>query len=575
MKPEEKPSVLKVALQGQRPALHQALFFSVFINLLALAPVLYMFQVYDRVVSSRSTMTLAMLTVLMLVALAIMEILERVRTSILDRAGLDFDARIGERAFDATFEANLRNILRVKEQGLNDLATVRSFFSSPVLLGLIDVPLALTYLLAIIYINPYLGLVSIFGALLQFLITGFTERDTQPLLTQSSAAVFRARSYVQATLRNSQVIEAMGMLGNIYKRWLEHQQIAMIKQAVANEKSGKYASLAKFMQTFLASFVLGLGCWLVIRDLMPAMDFGLILVASILGGKVLTPMVRVISGWKQVVAVRDAYHRLERLVETIAPRPPGMPLPPPQGRLTAEAVTATAPGSNAIILRNVSFTVPAGTVLAIIGPSASGKSSLARLLVGVWPSSGGKVRLDGADVYSWNKAELGPYVGYLPQEVELFSGTISENIARFGIPDPAQVEAAARLVGIHEDILALPDGYDSAIGDDGCFLSGGQRQRVGLARAVYGDPRFVVLDEPNSNLDEVGELALLNTIRSLKERGATVVVIAHRSGILAVVDQMLVLVDGQVRNFGPRQEVLAALQQRAAPATAATGVAKA
>jgi ATP-binding cassette subfamily C exporter for protease/lipase len=316
-----------------------------------------------------------------------------------------------------------------------------------------------------------------------------------------------------------------------------------------------------------ASLLLGAGCWLTIKGEFPGAG-GMMIVASALGGRILAPIVQVIAMWKQVVNARDAYGRLDRLLQAVPARTTGMPLPPPRGTLSVEGAVAGAPGSPTPIIRGVSFLLPAGEVLAVVGPSASGKSTLARLMVGIWPTAAGKVRLDGADVFSWNKAELGPHIGYLPQEVELFDGTLAENIARFGEIDMGKVEAAARAVGVHDAILALPQGYDTRIGDDGCFLSGGQRQRVGLARAIYGNPRFVVLDEPNSSLDEAGEIALAQTLRDLKAQDATVVVITHRTSVLAAVDRMLILLDGQVQAYGPRDEVLAALQRPPQPAQA-------
>lgn len=304
----------------------------------------------------------------------------------------------------------------------------------------------------------------------------------------------------------------------------------------------------------------------------------MMLVASILGGRAVAPITQVISQWKQVVSARDAYERLGNLLGNIQEKPSGMSLPAPKGNLTVEGITASAPGSPMAIIRGISFVIPAGEIIAMIGPSASGKSTLARLLVGIWPSASGKIRLDGADIFAWNKTELGPHIGYLPQDVELFDGTLAENIARFGQVDRDKVEAAAKRVGLHDIIMALPEGYDAQIGEEGCFLSGGQRQRVGLARAVYDAPQFIVLDEPNSSLDEAGEAALLDTLRWLKAEGRTVVVITHRSSVFPAVDRILLLRDGTVNGYGARDEILAALsgqQQPAAPAPARAAVAAA
>jgi ATP-binding cassette, subfamily C, bacterial exporter for protease/lipase len=292
----------------------------------------------------------------------------------------------------------------------------------------------------------------------------------------------------------------------------------------------------------------------------------MMIVASILGGRVLQPLIQVVQQWRAVVNVRDAWGRLELLLSTVPAKPKGMALPDPRGALQVESVMVAAPGSQVAILRGVGFALGAGEVLAVVGPSASGKTTLARLLAGVWPTLAGKVRLDGADVYTWDKTGLGPHVGYLPQGVELFDGTLAENIARFGAVEPAKVQAAARLVGLHDHIMSLPLGYDSPVGRDGAMLSGGQRQRVALARALYGNPVFVVLDEPNSSLDDAGDAALANAILELKKLGTTFVVMTHRTSVLAVADKMLLLRDGQQHAFGPRDEVLASLGQAAAQA---------
>ncbi len=561
MVPAEQKSELREALFSLKPVIKNAMFFSFFTNLLVLAPTIYMLEVYDRVVNSRSYMTLIMETLLVLVAYVVMEVLEWVRTRLLQQGALDFDRKTGNRTFDAMFEANLRRVPGATSQVLTDLRTLREFISSPAVLAMMDVPLSLLYAVAIFVINPTMGWMSIGGALILGIVAWLTERDTQPPLTAANRSAIDAQNYANGSLRNAQVIEAMGMQHNIHSRWMSKQEDFLIKQAQASDKAGGFSAISKFVQLSQSSLLLGLGCWLTIKGEFPG-GGGMMLVASILGGKVVAPISQLIGAWKNVVSARDAYGRLDKLLQAIPARNPGMSLPQPKGLLTVEAVTAGAPGSPLAILKGVSFGVPPGKALAVVGPSASGKTTLARLMTGIWPAASGKVRLDGADIYQWYKSELGPYVGYLPQEVELFDGSIAENIARFGDVDQAKVEEAARAVGLHEIILALPNGYESAIGDDGCFLSGGQRQRVGLARAIYGKPRFIVLDEPNSSLDEAGELALVQTILTLKAQGSTVIVITHRTNVLAAVDLMLILQDGQVTAYGPRDEVIAALQQR-------------
>jgi ATP-binding cassette subfamily C exporter for protease/lipase len=482
----------------------------------------------------------------------------------LQQTALKFDAKMRERVFNTVFEANLRRIPGASSQVLNDLRTLREFISSPAATAIMDVPLALLFIVVIFLINPIMGWMSIIGALLSVLLAYFTERDTQPPLTAANRAAIAAQNYANGSLRNAQVIEAMGMQKNIHERWMKRQKEFLYMQAAASDKAGAFSSVSKFVQLAQSSLLLGAGCWLTILGQFSG-GGGLMIVASTLGGRVLSPIAQLIGMWKYVVNARDAYARLDKLLAAVPIKQPGMALPPPKGLLSVEGVMAGAPGSTVAIIRGVSFVVPAGQVVAIVGPSASGKTTLARLLVGVWPAANGKVRLDGVDIFPWNKAELGPHIGYLPQDVELFDGTLAENIARFSHVDMAQVEAAARAVGLHETILALPQGYETSIGDDGCFLSGGQRQRVGLARAIYGNPRFLVLDEPNSSLDEAGEKALVQTLLALKAQGTTIIVITHRTSVLVAVDLMLILQDGQVKAYGPRDEVLAALQRGTQP----------
>ncbi|MFA7269718.1 MAG: type I secretion system permease/ATPase [Sterolibacterium sp.] len=568
MNPANDNSELRKALFDLKPFFQRTMIFSFFTNILVMMPTVYMLQVYDRVVNSRSHMTLAMLTLFVIGCYVLMELLEWVRTGILQQAGLKFDAQMSERVFNTVFEANLRRIPGASSQVLSDLRSVREFLSSPAVTAIMDVPLAFLYIIVLFMINLKMGFMSLVGALLSVGLAYFTERDTQPPLTAANRAAIGAQNYASGTLRNAQVIEAMGMQGNIHSRWMKRQNEFLFMQALASDHAGGYAASSKFVQMALSSLLLGAGCWLTVLGEFSG-GGGMMIVASIIGGRVLAPIVQLIGLWKQVVNARDAYGRLDKLLQAVPPKQAGMALPAPKGLLSVEGVVAGAPGSPAAIIRGVSFVVPPGHVVAIVGPSASGKTTLARLMVGVWPTANGKVRLDGVDIFPWNKAELGPHIGYLPQNVELFDGTLAENIARFSHVDMPQVEAAARAVGLHETILALPQGYETSIGDDGCFLSGGQRQRVGLARAIYGNPRFVVLDEPNSSLDEAGEQALVRTLLALKAGGTTIIVITHRTSVLAAADLMLILQEGQVKAYGPRDEVLAALQRGAQAAQTA------
>lgn len=551
------PSELKEALRPLMKPFRQVIFFSFFINFLMLAPTLYMLEVYDRVINSRSHMTLLMLTILVLLAYALMEMLDWIRLNLLHRATLQFDDRLNERVLSAMFNAHLGGI-KGSVQAMGDLKVLRDYLSSPALLSLVDTPLAMTFLIIIFWVHPLMGVVSLGLALLHVLTAWLTEIGTRDTLTKANRGAGDAQQYADNCLRNSEAIEAMGMLGAVRERWMGKQRRFIGLQAKASELAGLSTASAKFFQLLQGSALLGLGAWLMMRGEFPSA--GLMIVASILGSRAVAPLVQAIAQWKQLVTARNSYARLDELMRRAPARSQGMSLPAPKGALSVEAVTASAPGSTLPIIRNMSFAVPAGTAIAVIGPSASGKSTLARLMVGVWPALSGKLRLDGADIHAWHKQELGPHIGYLPQDVELFDGSLADNIARFGEVDLAQVEAAASLVGIHEFIESLPEGYATEIGDEGGFLSGGQRQRVGLARALYGAPRLVVLDEPNSNLDEAGELALLDTIRQLKAQAITVILITHRPNILQVVDGLLVMRDGALVKYGPRDEVLAALQ---------------
>ena len=575
MNPAETRSELREAIRELKPFFMKAALFSVFCTLLILAPTGYMLEVYDRVINSRSSYTLLMLTLLVLWFYIIMELLEWARAGVMHQAGLALDRKLRERVFNAIFEANLRRIPGGTSQGLNDLRTIRDFLATPALMALMDAPVSLLFLILIYLINPLLGWISVLAAVIQIFLTYLTEKNTHPPLVAAQREAIAAQNYANGSLRNAQVIEAMGMLRSIHQRWMKKQHNFLRLQAEASDHAGGNASLSKMLQTTLSAALLGTGAWLSLKGEL-AGGSGMMIVAWVLGPRVLAPLVQVVSLWKNVVNARDAYHRLDKLLQGLPERQEGMPLPPPKGNLSVEALIASAPGSPVAILRGVSFAVPAGCIMAIVGPSASGKSTLARLLVGIWPSASGKVRLDGVDIYPWNKAELGPHIGYLPQDIELFDGSLAENIARFGEVDSAKVEAAARAVGVHDAIIALPEGYESLIGDDGCFLSGGQRQRVGLARALYGRPEFIVLDEPNSSLDEAGEVALVNTLLALRAQGSTLIVITHRISVLAAADLMLVLREGQVQIAGPRDEVLAALNKAAAQAaTAQSGLAAA
>jgi ATP-binding cassette, subfamily C, bacterial exporter for protease/lipase len=568
-----KSSELREALVALSPFFRRAVWFSLCSSLLVLAPSGYMLEVYDRVVNSRNHLTLAMLTLLVLGAYVVMELLEWARGDLMHKASHELDRKMSPRIFDAIFIANLRRHPGGSMALMNDFKTVREFLTLPVVTALMEAPSSLVFLVLVFFISPVLGYVALVGAVIQVAVGWFNEKATQPTLVAANRSASLAQLYADNTLRNAQVIESMGMLKDIHRRWIDKQREFLGLQALASERAGGYQAIMKLLQLIMSSLLLGLGAYLLLnRELNGGAS--MMIVASILGGRILAPLVQIVANWRPVVNFRDAWTRLDELLTAIPPKAAAMALPPPKGMLQVEALTAGAPGGSVPILKNVQFALRPGEVLAVIGPSASGKTTLARLLVGLWPALTGKVRLDGADVFTWDKAELGPHVGYLPQGIELFEGTLAENIARFGEVEPAKIEAAARAVGLHEYIMELPQGYDSPVGREGAMLSGGQRQRVGLARAIYGDPAFVVLDEPNSSLDEAGDAALASAILQLKARGTTFVVMTHRTSVLGVVDRLLVLNDGIAQAFGPRDEVLAALRKAAEQAQQAAQQAK-
>lgn len=560
----QKKAELKTELFSVLPYFYHILLFSLFTNILVLSPTLYMLEVYDRVVNSQNYMTLAMLTVLVIGSYVLLESLEWVRSQVQHQAGHRFDERLRTRVFDLVFGARLQNMPEARAAlAFGDLRTLREFISSHVMLSIIDAPFALLILIILFLIDPSIGWFSVGGALVQFIIGFINERGIRGSLLAANQGAVSAQSYASSTLRSAQVVEALGMLDPVRDRWLQRQRQFLEAQAKASDSAGANAALSRMVQSLLGSLLLGLGCLLVMRG---TINMTQELIGWVLGGKVLNPLVQIIAGWRQVENTRESYQRLNAMMQALPAKEKGMLLPPPKGMLSVEGIVAGPPGTQIQILRGLAFRVAPGDSVAVVGPSASGKTTLARLLVGIWPAMSGKVRLDGSDIFAWDKEELGPYIGYLPQTVELFEGTIAENIARFGEPDLELVRAACRMVGLESFVKGLPQGYDTNIGEDGAFLSGGQRQRVGLARAVYGSPKLVVLDEPNSNLDDAGDAELISTMQKLTAMESTVIVITHRMNVLAAVGYMLVLVDGQIKVFGPRDEVLQTLTAQQNPA---------
>lgn len=574
MNSRKNPNELQAVLAQLRPYFVRCGWFSLVVAVLVLAPSGYMLEVYGRVVTSRSYLTLGMLTVLVLVAYVVLEVVEYARGEVLEEAGRALDARLEPRLYAIIFDGRVRGTGTSSQAPLNDLRAVREFLVSPAMHALLEAPVALIMAALLFLISPWLGWMAIAFGVLQTGVAWMNERRTQAPFAHASAVAQQAQQQAENTLRNAEVIEAMGMQRQLYARWLQRQREFLGLQAKASESAGGFQALAKLLQGVLSSALLGLACWLLLHDELHG-GGGMMIIASILGGRMLAPLVQLVGQWQTVVQVRGAWGRLGKLLAQVPAQQPAMPLPAPKGFVEVVQLSAGAPvglsaaqeplpgqlASQSLIVRGLQFALQPGDGLAVAGPSASGKSTLARLLVGLWPAAAGAVRLDGASVHGWNKQELGPYLGYLPQSVDLFDGTVAENIARFGVLDMGKVEAAAREVGVHELIAALPQGYETQIGPGGARLSGGQRQRVGLARALYGHPVLVVLDEPNSSLDEEGDEMLNRAITAARSRGTTVVVVTHRMGVLSVVNKLLLLREGQQVAFGPRDEVMAAVQQ--------------
>jgi ATP-binding cassette subfamily C exporter for protease/lipase len=545
-------------LVGYKSAFRTVGVFSAIINLLMLVPSIYMLQVYDRVLPARNEVTLLMLTLIMLGAYVFMSALEFVRSFVLIRVGARMDMQLNKRIYTAAFEQSLKKGGGNAGQALADLTNIRQFLTGNALFAFFDAPWFPVYLIVIFAFEPSLGVFALCGTIILVVLAYVNEVVSRKPLAEANTMAIASTTLATNNLRNAEVIESMGMLPNLMWRWFKLHGRFLQLQAEASEKAGIVQAVTKFVQVSLQSLVLGYGALLAVQGKITP---GMMIAASILMGRALSPVQMVIGVWRQWSSTRSAYGRLTQLLSENPPRQAGMALPKPEGALSIEGVTAAPPGAKVPVIKNLSFAIQPGDVLGVIGPSGAGKSTLARLLVGVWPAMMGKVRLDAADIFQWNKDELGPYIGYLPQDIELFAGTISENIARFGNVDPDKVIVAAKRAGVHDLILHFPQGYDTVLGDGGAGLSGGQKQRLGLARAMYGDPSLIVLDEPNSNLDDVGEAALVAAIQDLRQRGKTIVLITHRTTIIGITAKLLFLRDGVAQMFGPTADVLKAIQQ--------------
>ena len=546
---------IRAARQEMNGTLIAVLVFSVLVNLLMLTGPLYMLQVYDRVLGSQSEATLVALTVLITFLFVVMGLLDHARARIMARIG----ARIQERLDRRVFAASVRRLTlapndQPAQAAQRDLESIQRLWASPVLLALFDIPWTPMFIGAIFIFHPWLGWLAITGGIFLIVVTLLNQRNTEQPLMQANAAAMKAERFAENVKAESEVIAALGMQSNGFDRWRDMRAMAMGKTISAADVGGMFSGITKTFRMFLQSAILGLGAWLVLRGELSA---GAMIAGSILMGRALAPIEQSIGQWALVTRAREGTARLADLLTRIPDEPVRTALPRPKALLEAQNLTVVPPGEAQAVLRMVSFRLEPGQALGVIGPSGSGKSTLARALIGVWRPAGGKVRLDGATLDQYDPDVLGSYIGYLPQRVSLFDGTIAENIARLAtVPDAAAVVAAAQKAAAHEMILKLPDGYDTRVASIGGRLSGGQIQRIGLARALYGDPVILILDEPNSNLDNDGSMALNLAIRSMKEAGRAILIMAHRPAAIQECDLLMVMEDGARKAFGPRDQVL-------------------
>jgi len=546
-------SKLESILKDTRKWFFYAGLFSLFINILMLVPSFYMLQVYDRVMQSRSLETLLLLTLLVALLFATMGILQILRSKILVRISNRIDMELNGTVYDAIFELARLQPGRITAQPISDLTKLRQFMSGAGVFAFFDTPWFPIYLFVMYMFSPSLAAFTILAAIVIFAFTIINERGTKKGLEKANSLFNQSSSFLNKNIQNAEVIHALGMHSAIKKRWYQ-KHIGFLKtQSEASDIAGKWANISKTTRQFFQSLTYGIGAYLAIKgEISP----GTIIAGAVLMGRALAPLDLLTGSWKGFVEARGAYGRLNELLKEFHEKEESMELPPPKGDLNIERIVVVPPLSKTPVIKGISMEIPRGHIVGLVGPSGSGKSTFARAMLGVWPLMSGTVRLDGADIHKWDSQKLGPYLGYLPQDIELFEGTIAENIARFGEVDSKKVVEAAQIAGVHEMILKFPKGYDTKIGPGGIGLSGGQRQRVGLARAIYKNPIFVVLDEPNSNLDREGEIALANTIKYLKTQGTTVVIITHKTEILLSTDLIAVLNEGLLSVYGKSSEVL-------------------
>ena len=551
---------MKSLWEELRPHLRTIATFSFFINLLFLVPAMFTLQVFDRVLSSNSQETLLVLVVGTGVALLILLLLDYVRNRLQNVMGVIVDERLSPPVVNTIVAKMAREPHSPTAAGVSDIAALRNVFTANGLIAIFDAPWIVVYALVIWSFHSALGIGAAISGFIMLSLAWLNDRVTRRALEGLQKEGRRASRYVESSLRNAEVLQTLGMTGRLLARWRTLQDKVALQQTSASRSSVAFTATTRFMRQSIQIFMLALGAYLVLTQQASA---GIMIATTILLGRALQPVEQLVGSWRMLTDARSAYGRLLELSKDFEEHDPRLTMPRPEGRLVAESISYRAPGSDKPILINVALDLAAGEALAMIGPSAAGKSTLARLLTGVWAPNTGTVRLDGADVAGWPRQDLGPWIGYVPQDVELFDGTVADNIARLGEVDSEKVVAAAKRANAHEMILTLAQGYDTQVGEQGARLSPGQRQRIALARALYGNPRLVVLDEPNSNLDGAGEIALAQALSTLRSEGVTSVVVTHRPSLIAHVDKILILDAGRVQQYGPASEVMKAMQRQA------------
>ncbi len=551
---------MKTLWDELRPLLRYIAAFSFFINLLFLVPAMFTLQVFDRVLSSNSRETLVVLLAGTAVALFILLLLDYVRNRLQNVLGNIVNERLSPPVVNAIVVKAARLPHSAGVEGIRDVAALRNVFSANGLIALFDAPWVVVYVLVIWTFHPTLGIGAAISAVLMLALAWLNDRISRNALEGLQKEGRRATQYVESSLRNAEVLQALGMTERLLERWRTLQDQVTSLHTSASRSGVAFSAATRFVRQAIQILMLGLGAYLVLTQQASA---GIMIATTILLGRAVQPVEQLVGSWRMLTDARAAYRRLQELSKDFDNFVARLIIPRPEGRLVAEGISYRAPGTEKPILINVAFSLTPGEALAVIGPSAAGKSTLARLLTGVWAPNTGTVRLDGADVAYWPRQDLGPWIGYVPQDVELFDGSVADNIARLGKVESEAVVAAAKRANAHEMILSLPQGYDTQVGEQGARLSPGQRQRIALARALYGDPRLVVLDEPNSNLDAEGEIALAQALSGLRSEGVTSVVVTHRPSLIAHVDKILVLEAGRVQQFGPASEVMKTRQRQA------------